>query len=112
MAKKGNGPLQIPAAHDAQATRELRAMILKNEKLSHELAEAIARVFAKHGYKPKKSQLVALEPVVTRRSRKVKTLVKGSDIQVAADDLSVGIHVIETRSLARAYAITQSAWNG
>ena len=104
----------IPTIHDQKGTSKLRSLILENGELSKDLAEAIGTVFSKYGFKPTDDQLVAFEPVVTKRvsKKQLKPLAEGSSNPVFADDLSVGIHVVETRQPLLNYAITQSAWNG
>ncbi|MBI5145824.1 MAG: hypothetical protein HZA84_01225 [Thaumarchaeota archaeon] len=103
----------IPTTYDSKATSELRTRILQNEALSKDLAEAMAKVFNKHGFVPTRDQLVALEPVVTRLvpKNRVRPLTKGSSNMVV-DDLTVGIHLVESRQPILNYAITSSAWNG
>jgi hypothetical protein len=102
---------QIPTTHDAQATRDLRAKILNSDPLSQDLANAIADVFQKHGIVHGPDQLVSLEPVVTRTAPAGLTnLVAGSNLQAASHDLSAAVHVVETRGIARNFAVTASAW--
>ena len=104
---------KLPTKYDPKATKELRERILSDQNLSQDLAQAIADVFAKHQITPQADQLVALEPVVT-------TKVPDTDFQARlaggplshTQDLSVGVHLVETRAPIVNYAITASAWNG
>lgn len=103
---------QISTVHDAKATRDLRAKILESQNISDDLAGAVADVLKKHGIVPTNDQLVAIEPVVTRiiDQNKVKPFVAGSTMLSTEDELSANIHVVESRSVVRSFAVTQSAW--
>lgn len=104
----------IKSILDSKATSELRAEILGNDKLSRDLAKAVADVMAAHGFKPEDDQLVAFEPVVTRMvsDKDFKPLAADSATTTFAPDLSASVHVVETRAPVMNYAITSSAWNG
>lgn len=103
---------RLTTVHDAQATRDLRSKILQSDALSTDLSNAIADVFKKHGIVPDDQSVVALEPIVSKvvPAGQASPIHPGSALLAAATDPAATIHVVETRSLVRNYAVTASAW--
>lgn len=107
-------PHRISTVHDARSTRELRAAILKSQALSDDLANAVADVFERHNVRFGDDKIVSLEPVVTTKvaDHLLSPMVAGTNLVAHTDDPTAAVHVVETRSVARNYAVTASAWTG